>query len=271
MASQALVLREYERVSIGQKWNPIEKTGCVREVAFIDSHQQRTGRKLFDLAYRSIGATNWVGTYGIDKYCIEVIPKVDEQDDQSVQRNLAYMLCAAGLVPAAPADIARFTDNGDPLLLAFLNIFVELLGNEWRKGQIKDYVVFEDNRSYLKGKLLIPPHIRLNAVHRERFYTSFDEFTADNLVTQLLKAALRICAEQRMSQCVVQAARKLLFEFVDVHDVDLSGLPLLQIQVDRRFARYEMLINMAKFIVSQISPSSSISGEKIYSLLFPIR
>ena len=268
MTAETLTLREYESAAIGSIWDVDNKIVSRREVTLLDVYQRKTGKKLFDLGYRSIKATNWVGVIGIGKRCIEVIPKVDQPSEKGVRENLLYMILSAGLIPIAPADIARFSNTGKPLLVAYLDLFVYHLSREWRKGQIREYIVCEDNRSCLKGKLILPVHIRENSIHRERFFTSFDEFTCDNTISQLLKSALRVCQEQRFSGILAQKVRSLLADFDEVSDIEFNNQQLMEINVDRRTIRFEHLINMAKFIIKDVSPSPALSGKAVHSIMF---
>ena len=104
MIRGALTLREYEDAQIGLAWNAPAKTVSRREVALIDLHQRQTGRKLFNLGYRSIKATNWVGVIGLGSRCIEVIPKIDEPSELKARENLLHMIARAGLVPPRACD-----------------------------------------------------------------------------------------------------------------------------------------------------------------------
>lgn len=268
MIRGALTLREYEGAQIGPVWDAPAKTVSRREVALIDLHQRQTGKKLFDLGYRSIKATNWVGVIGLGARCIEVIPKIDEPDELKARENLLHMIARAGLVPLSAADITRLANTNKPLLEAYMELYVEHLRKEWRKGQIRRYVLREENRKCLKGKLLLPIHLRMNLLHRERFFTASDEFTCDNDISQILKAALRRCQEQLFSNHVAQRAKSLLPDFEDVSDVQSCAWDMEHIRVDRCINRFEPLLNMAKFILQDVSPSPAESGHAVYSLMF---
>lgn len=178
------------------------------------------------------------------------------------------MIARAGFVPLTAADIARLANTNKPLLIAYMELYVDHLCREWRKGQIKRYVLQEENRTCLKGKLIMPAHLRENLLNLQRFYTASDEFTCDNLISQLLKKALRICQEQVFSSRVAQKAKSLLADFEDVSDIDANDDLMKQVQVDRCISRFEQLVNMAKFIIRDISPSPAAPGHSVYSLMY---
>jgi len=268
MAYNALLLREYDRARIGNAWDAGGKAVSRREAALLEYYQRKTRRKLFEIGISYITATNWVGVIGVANHCIEVIPKIDVLGELKARENFLYMISRAGLVPLAAADIARLTSADKPLLVAYMELYVDQLASEWRKGQIKRYILFEENRNYIKGKLLFPMHLRKNFLHKERFFTASDEFTCDNKISQLLKAALRVCQEQGFSNRVAQKARSLMPDFEDVTDVNPDIIVREDFSIDRLISRFIPLLNLAKSILKDISPSPAESGSAVYSLMF---
>ncbi|CAG0947709.1 McrC family protein [Geobacter sp.] len=267
-----LQLKEFERIPVGPQWDSHARTVGAGDVAAIERFQAKSGRELLKLGYRSIQGTNWVGTLGVGRRCLEVIPKIDDPagplDARRTRENLLWMVSRAGMVPIEPADIARLADPQRPLLAAFLDLYVDHLAREWQRGPIKEYLAEEENRAYLRGKLLFPQQQRHNLIQQQRFFTAADEFTMDSPLSRLLKAGLRCCARQRMSDLVVRKARGLLMEFADVSDWEFSNQEAEQLQVSRQHFRYELLINMARLILQSTSPETGGDGRQVYSLMF---
>lgn len=267
-----LVVREFERIRIGDCWDPAEKTISSRQASQLELYQQGTSRKLFDIHHTSIKARNWVGSIGIGKYCIDVVPKIDsagqDLDENLCMANLMHMVSACGDIPFNEVEAAKLAHTGKPLVLAFMETYTNTLAPEWRKGQIRDYVAIEENRPYLKGKLLFSEQFRRNLIHRERLFTRSDEFICDNQYTRLLKAALRLCSEQLVSDRVARKAKSLLPEFDEVEDVSYYSNDIPTIKVDRRFARFDKLLHLAGMIIGGFSPVASWSRQAVYSLMF---
>jgi 5-methylcytosine-specific restriction enzyme subunit McrC len=270
--SDIILVKEFERLSIGTRWDSQNRTVGPKEVAAIDIFQMQSGKELLKLGHRTIQSTNWVGTLGVGKHCLEVIPKIDdatgELDGRRTRENFLWMVARAGIVPIASGDVALLADPKRPLLAAFLQLYVDKLSREWQSGPIKVYVAEEQNRPFLKGKLLFQAHIRYNLIQQQRFYTVADEFTMDNAYSQLLKSALRCCAVQRISEEVAHNARGLLLEFADVSDIQLSQIEAEQITINRQHFRFEPLINLAKLILKSSSPGTGGARLPVYSLMF---
>lgn len=267
-----LIIREYERFAVGSRWNAAAKTISEKEVAAIVTYQGRLGMELIEFGYRNARATNWVGTLGVGEKTVEVIPKIDSSvgplSEAKTRENLLYMLSRAGYVPLAPAEITRMVHSGKPLLAAFLDLYVDNLAREWRRGAIRNYVTQSENRSFLRGKLLYRDQLRENLIQQQRFFTSCDEFIEDNRVARLLKAALERCCRQRLCADVARKAKSLILDFESVSSVVFSGEELQRIEVDRQIQRFGPLVSLAKIILREGSPSSSPSGDTVYSLMF---
>ena len=271
-SSNIILLKEFEGLSVGAEWNANKRIIGAREAAAIERFQAVGGQELLKFGHRTIQATNWVGTLGIGRRCLEVLPKIDDPsgslDARGTRENLLWMVSRAGLVPTAPADIARLANSKHPLLAAFLQLYVENLALEWQRGPIKVYVAEERNRTFLRGKLLFQQQTRHNLIQQQRFYTAADEFTMNNPLSILLKAALKRCAFQRLSETVARGARGLLLEFADVEDWEISPLEAEKIMVSRQHSRFALLINLAKLILQSVSPETGGEGQQVYALMF---
>jgi 5-methylcytosine-specific restriction enzyme subunit McrC len=266
-----IVLREHEKIAVAEQWDSARRTIGQDQLDLLLYHQERHGASLLELGYRSLKASSWVGTLGLGEHCLDVIPKIDDAtgslDERRTRQNLLWMVSRAGLVPIADADIASLTADPGTMLVAFLRLYVQKLAQEWQRGPIRQYVSDEQNRTYLRGKLLFTEQLRHNLFQKHRFYTRTDEFVMDNNLSAILKAALRRCAVQSMSVDVVRDARRLLFEFSEVADSEFSSYELENVQVSRQHQRFELLIRLAKMILTMSSPGQC-GGAPIYSLMF---
>lgn len=267
-AGNTLILKEFQTARIGDEWNSSERMISHRKAAWLNLFQNRTGAKLFDVYLKKIKSRNWVGSIGIGNKSIEVVPKIDRRDEKGARENLLVMLSRSGLVPLTEAEIARLAEKKNPLIVAYMNLFVDKLTLEWRRGRIRYYVLQEYNRPFLRGKLLVGENIKRNFFHRERFYTAFDEFIEDNEYSRILKAALSVCLDQRMSEAVSRKSRSLMPDFHEVSGVVPEMLDLDNITISRQFERFRPLLNMAKIILRSISPSFGGRGDQVYSLMF---
>ena len=267
-----IVLREHESIRVGKRWCSQSRTLGQRELDILLSHQENINRELFKPGFRTLTATSWVGTLGLGQSCLDVIPKIDDAgsalDEKQTRTNFLWMAARAGVVPIAEADVAPLAASPQSLLVAFLQLYVQKLSLEWQRGPIRQYVSEEQNRPFLKGKMLFTPHLRHNALLQHRFFTQTDDFVVDNPLSCLLKAALRHCAAQPLNSETALLSKRLMLEFADVADREFSADQAEAVVVSRQHQRYEKLVRLARLILRSSSPGGIGQCSPIYSLMF---
>ena len=261
-----LRLREYESATIGSQWNATQKVVPAPVVAELERVQAELRIDCLAISRRKVTARNYVGVIGIGQRAIEILPKSDNDDD-ATRRRFVEMLSVSGLLPYVDAGTANLASSVPCLLDAFMQVFIGRLAVEWRRGRIAGYLKRDDNRTFLRGKLLFPEQIRRNRLRPERFFTRADQFVIDVHASRLLKAGLDICRRRGIAEATRREAAALLPEFDGVSNQDFGYAELDAIKVDRRISRFETLLAMAKHFVQGCVPDRP-GGTAGYSLLF---
>ena len=109
---------------------------------------------------------------------------------------------------------------------------------------------------------------RRNVLQRQRFFTTFDEFSPDNRVSQVLKAALARCREQRMDATVARLADGLWLDFDTVTCVRDPGPWYKSVYADRTLARFQESLALAKMILDLQGPDRDQAGRSCFALMF---
>ncbi len=269
---QRILIREHETIIVSDGFHVNERSLSRQQAYAIDRYQKRIGIDYFKLGLDSLKATQWVGSLGVGSTCVDVVPKIDRPNDPDglcgSMENLLHMIATAGLVPVHPAHIAALAHSDNPLIVAFMDLYVRELFREWTRGPIRRYVREEENRPYLRGKLLFQEQIRHNLVHKERFFTAADEFESDNRFSRRLKSALRICERQVFSNDVSRRATQLVALFDDVADEPVELMNGEHLPLDRNLKRFEPLLNLATLIIGATSGERDTGGREVYSLMF---
>lgn len=276
MTPRRIRVREYETIEIIDHIDDRDGSCAgkvtTREAALIREFQRESGKQVFGFGHHKIRTTNWVGSLAVGNVCIDVVPKIDTDANgssfESAMENLLHMVNGAGLVPFNNTDISWLAKSESPLVTAFLELYIEHLRKEWIQGPIRRYVVQEENRFFIKGKILFNRHLRENAFHKERFFTASDEFTEDNPISRLLKAALVVCSKHRMRTRALTQAKTLLGMFENVSDVWDVPVFAENASNDRTVVRFKYLINLAKSILDRVSPWRKTSPVPVYSMMF---
>lgn len=189
---------------------------------------------------------------------------------KSAQRFLIHCLTSLKDTPFKQSQISSIDTCNTPLLDVFMQMFCQELLEVCKKGIRHDYVAIEENRPYLKGKLLFGGQIRHNLVHKERFYTSSDEYIADIAPNRLIKSTLELINSKATSHATLTLINQCLEIFEEIPSSGNIERDFLSCTSSRHFSYYDNLLEWCKLFL-QGNSFSAYSGEsKAYVLLFPM-
>ena len=189
---------------------------------------------------------------------------------KSAQRFLIHCLTSLKDTPFKQSQISSIDTCNTPLLDVFMQMFCQELLEVCKKGIRHDYVAIEENRPYLKGKLLFGGQIRHNLVHKERFYTSSDEYIADIAPNRLIKSTLELIRSKATSHTTLTLINQCLEIFEEIPSSGNIEGDFLSCTSSRHFSYYDNLLEWCKLFL-QGNSFSAYSGEnKAYALLFPM-
>ena len=228
----------------------------------------------------TITVRNYVGVIELPSgFQIEILPKINfgensnEWNDDAKEKSREIFLRMLSYLKVFPPKVSDFT-NLNSRRMRLLDVFISMYANEVsalvKKGLKSAYVLTEDNIHFYKGKLKFSPHLRMNMVHKERFYMEFDEFQMNRPENKLIKSTLLLL--QKKTHC--DSNRRLInqmlshFELVDVslnYDSDFS-----KVVCDRNTRDYSNLMLWSKVFLKNKSFSSFRGSNKTRALLFPM-
>ena len=233
-----------------------------------DQYGRKEADRVFSWGDDSVRTTQWVGVIQVPGLQVEVLPKVDDVQDDQVRSNLLYMLAVAGQVPVRDRDIARLASRKAPLSETLAAIFADRLHRELLLGPERSYMRREENLRRFKGKLLIPQQTLHNAAHRERFFCRFDEFSEDTLMNRIFRAACRVLLDSTRTPSTQDRLRHCLLLLDDVKDIFVHDELFDQITITRQNERFDDVLRFCRLILQERSPTVQAGSERSFSLLF---
>ncbi len=154
-----------------------------------------------------------------------------------------------------------------PLLEVFITMFLDEFDSVYKKGLMRSYVSSEENRTFLKGKLLFNEHIKSNLIHKERFFTSSDEFVLDIAPNRLIKSTLNFLkSKTSLNKFKIIKAMQMLdeVEFSKNYEKDFS------FKISRHFDYYENILSWCKVFLQNQSFAPYKGKNEAFALLFPM-
>jgi 5-methylcytosine-specific restriction enzyme subunit McrC len=224
--------------------------------------------------HRTVQLASFVGVIRTpDGYQIEVLPKVakaiDEGDTQA-REILIEMLRCLGPFRHIQTESAMLAATRMPLLEVFISEFLRTVTQVIKRGIRCDYTSEQDNLFSLRGKLQIASHLRQNLCRRDRFYTEFDEFSANRPENRLLRTALRRVLTLTTNQANQQLAYELCFVFADIPASNNYSMDFMKVRIDRGMTHYDEALAWTRLILDDRSPLTGTGKNHAPSLLFPM-
>lgn len=228
----------------------------------------------FDLKHNGVVFKQFVGVIQIDGLTIEILPKVDKNEDDSEvskkkwQSVLIEMLRVTKKLKIQQVGQANVTKQSIHLLDIYFECFLNEVQLLIHQGQIKQYYKETGNVKALKGKLEFAGHINKNLVHKERFYTIHQVYDKDHLIHQVLGQALEIIATLSKGNYLYSKCKTVQLNFPEVKAIKATENTFTRIPKSRKTAPYENALAIARLIILNYAPNVSSGSEKMLALLF---
>lgn len=185
---------------------------------------------------------NAVGTIRFGDTQYQVVPKIDWQ-------HFVHLAEMAGYLPdvtTIPSDLAESRDFSE--LVA--GWFVSSLEKATRGELFRDYTPRVDNLRAARGRIDVLPSVRQLFSGSMLLRCKYDDFSLDNPINRLCKAALKsIIASAAPDPILRSRCMRLRHLFDQVGDFRVEDLSA---QVDRRTARFESAVRLAKLLLRSL-------------------
>ena len=204
---------------------------------------------------------------------IEILPKTADGTDSGNQQSRDMLFRMLRHLRGASFKLggdANLRHAHMHLLEIFITYFLKEVNLLVKKGVRSEYVAREENQAFLKGKLLINQHIRVNAVQQQRFYVSYDEYLPDRPENRLIHAALEKVSRLSRSADNQRLSRELMFVFDDVPVSQDVRKDFSQCKFNRAMVHYRHPLEWCRLILNEQSTVSAAGKTQTISILFPM-
>lgn len=277
MVKQARVLtvKEFEKIKSGAQLTPEQFASLknfIEENSAAESEERLSD--FLKISVNNITPQNYVGVINIkNEVQIEILPKIDiEKDSNHDQLRQLFLKMLGSLKEFKHKSFknAQLESSDLPIYEVFIRMYLNEVRDLLKKGLKSDYVTFEENVPYFKGKFLVNQHIKHNLVRKERFFMQYDEFHLNRPENKLIKSTLLKLQGISKAAENVRLARQLLaeFEWIDPsfnYDKDFSA-----VRLDRNSKDYQELMTWSKVFLKNKSFSTFQGTTDVTALLFPM-
>ena len=218
---------------------------------------------------RNLKAGQVVGILQTPSAALEILPKIDGRENNSVRKVLVRMLAVAWDLDVTHGELATLETQRNDFLECFIRLFSERLLAAVRRGLPRRYLIHTEDLALLRGKLDVVRQLTHLSVRPDRLACCFDELSENTPLNRVLKAAVSRLTHITRSAPNARRLAELLsrFEFVDDSTDPLSE----PVRMDRTNTAFHGLYHLAQFFLSK-DWQSTTSGNTMtgFSLLFPM-
>ncbi len=202
---------------------------------------------------------------------MEILPKIEGQNDTRVREALTHMLNVAWDLPVVTSTTTSMGRQNHDLLEVLITSFTEKFLAVVRRGLPRRYVSFEDELTLLRGRLNVKKQIVNNLIRPEKLACEFDELSVDTPLNRVLKATVRLLESHARS---ADNRHRLLELRTRLESVANSASPLQALQervrLDRTNTAFHELYRLAKLLLQRAWQSTNIGKSSGIALLFPM-
>lgn len=236
-----------------------------------------------------VSFTKYVGLIAFkDNLTIEVLPKIFRPNNAAKTVNIEHpitqetseveyaraliltMLRACRQIKYKYFQKAHLNSCKLPLLEIFIKMFIDEVNDLVRTGLRCGYETVERNEACFKGKLLISKHIQFNAVHGERCYVQYDEYSVNRLENRLIKSALDFLSHYSINSQNRMALKKLLDLFEDIDASTDFKTDITQYHRDRNLTEYDDIMIWCRLFMEGRSFSIYKGNNIAFALIYPM-
>lgn len=276
----AVTVREYARITTGPMTgtNGLDQA-TVSEPAFDwlckeSERLRKAGAGLVQLEGRRwLRLDNYVGVLEApDGTRIEILPKTfDEEDDASQARSLLQRMLqrCLHLEPRTSAPTGLQVFDG-PLTEWVIQQFLAALDTLVKRGLRFEYHAIEEERRFLRGRLLVSRQLRQPPGRAHYFQVEHEVFDADRPENRLLRSALDKVCRQAKEASNKRLAYELAHQLLEIPPSRDFVEDFAQWRSDRLTAHYQSVRPWCSLILNERNPLTILGDWTGHSLLFPM-
>lgn len=226
---------------------------------------------VFDITQTTIKAKNYVGVVKFKNYQFEVLPKLlakDENDTNAILKNLFYMLSFTKELDIKETDIAKLSKSKNPFLEVLISKYANSLYDSLLRFIPKNYVLREDNLSFLKGKLKFNENIKLNLVNKAKFYCEYDEFCEDNLLNQLFYYITLMLSKVSGNESNKKRLKQILSVYSEISFTPITYEKVKNLKLPRNQMSFQTPFSLAMMFLEKSSVEISSRKFKTIAMLW---
>ncbi|HOS45697.1 MAG TPA: 5-methylcytosine-specific restriction endonuclease system specificity protein McrC [Paludibacter sp.] len=163
--------------------------------------------------------------------------------------NIYYLLCYAWNKLDAKDRISVAVDDKTELLDLFAKILINATKILLKRGVDRNYVNYTSEIPGIKGKLELSQTIKRNLHLKQRTICSYDEFSANVPINEILVTTLhRLIKTRDLNRDLKDEIKRILWMFTDIDQIEIRSSLLKTIRLNRNNRFYGIILDVCQMI-----------------------
>lgn len=203
---------------------------------------------------------------------IEILPKDTDISSAVVKTRHRFwkMLTTVMNIPAVTSHHANLDAHRTPLLEILISLFLEAVQELIKRGVRSDYRRVQEEKKYLKSRLLISKQIRQRPGKDHFFHIEHQIFSPDRPENRLLKSTLSKVLHWTSTSRNSKLCRELLFVLADIPSSTNIKQDFNRWSKGRDLVHYRPVEPWCQLILNELSPYAMVGEWEGISMLFPM-
>lgn len=181
-------------------------------------------------------------------------------------RNIYYMLSYSFQVLNEQGYKNVATENFHNVADLCAAILIKGISTQLKRGLGQKFIPKTETLSALRGKIDVSESIKTMTMLRNQMVCTYDEFSVNTKVNQIIKATIRLLMRANISKDRKKELRRQLLFFSEVEQLDLHTVDWA-IQYNRNNQTYRMLIAICYLVVKGLLQTKSDGTVRVMDFL----
>jgi 5-methylcytosine-specific restriction enzyme subunit McrC len=268
MNKHICVSEAYEWIYIGDQSDQLTLNEYDSLMKYLKNNIE-INEKFIEIKHKKFRFINYVGILNVGNLIIEVLPKISLSNDKNHDKKILLQMLSKctdlelNLDEAISSKIQNYN-----LLELLASKYINSLLKEMNRGIYFEYRNQEENLNVMKGKLLFKEHVKNNYANKVKAFCGYSEYSSDNILNQILKLACVRILNKVYNIKVTNKTKKALFDLGNVSIINVSKEMLDRVKLSRHNKRFSKCLELARFILLNISNENSLGSSNGFSMLF---
>lgn len=168
-------------------------------------------------------------------------------------QNIYYLLCYAWNNLEERDRTKVNSEKSTDLVDLFAKVLINGITYLFKRGLNRQYIVFEEDISSIRGKLNISNTIKQNLLRKSKTWCEFDELSYNVLHNQILKATINsLLHYNKLDNDLKRSLKEIFKRFYTVDLIKLESHLFNKVRLDRNNQYYKFLLNVCQIIFDNL-------------------